>query len=125
MLQRNVQLFKSELITRRPLILETNSLEPSSHFPLTKTLKSFVLQHNGNKNKIYRLDKQMKNSIQKIIRKSASNLRCFWTSIPSLDMDNMETFNWKKMIAWNHFEIPLNLPSIESCMSNLNLAVAR
>ena len=88
MLQRNVQLFKSELITRRPLILETNSLEPSSHFPLTKTLKSFVLQHNSNKNKIFRLDKQMKNLIKKIIRKSASNLRCFWTSIPSLDMDN-------------------------------------
>lgn len=92
---------------------------------MTKTLKSFVLQHNSNMNKIFRLDKQMKNVIQKIIRKSASNLRCFWTSIPSLDMDNMETFNWKKMIAWNHFEIPLNLPSIESCMSNLNLAVAR
>ena len=101
-------------------ILETDSfpLEPfeyASYFPLTNTLKSFVLQHSSGNKKIS-LNQQMKNVIQEIVKRSASNLRCFWTSIPSLDV-NTRLFNWNEMIAWNHSQILLT-PTIESFVSN-------
>ena len=100
-------------------ILETDSLEPSeywSHFLLTKTLKSFVLKHSGNKSVC--MDEQMANIIQKIIKTSNRNLQCFWTSIRSLELDT-KIFNWKAMIAWNHSEISLLRPSMESYVGNL------
>ena len=97
-------------------IIETDLLEPSeywSHFPLTNTLKSFVLQHSGNKSVC--LDKQMKKIIQKIIKTSASNLRCFWTSIVGLDIDT-SILNRQNMVAWNYGKIHLP-PAIESVLS--------
>ena len=100
-------------------IFQTDSLEPSeywSHFNVTKTLKSFVLQHSGNNSVC--LDEQMTQFIQKIIKTSNRNLRCFWTSIPTLEVDK-SIFDWKAMIAWNHSEITSNLPSIESYVGNL------
>ena len=100
-------------------ILESHSEEPFeywSYFP-PRTLKSFVLQHSSINKRIF-INKQMKKYIQEVIKRSASNLVCFWTSIPSLDV-NRRLFNWNEMIAWNHAQIPL-LPTIESFVGNWN-----
>ena len=93
-------------------ILETDSWR---QFPLTKTLKSFVLQHSSGKENVS-LNQQMKKIIQEIVKRSATNLRCFWTSIPSLAVD-LSLFNWNEMIAWNHSQIRLT-SATESFVSN-------
>ena len=99
--------------------LKSHSSEPFeywNYFP-SLTLKSFVLQHSSKNKRIYLL-KQMKMFIQEIIKRSASSLVCFWSLIPSLDID-ARLFKRNEMIAWNHDQIPLP-PAIESFVCNWN-----
>ena len=59
----------------------------------------------------------METVIEEIVEKSARNLRCVWTSIPYLEMD-ASLFNWKEMIACNHYQIHLHPPIIESSVGD-------
>ena len=61
----------------------------------------------------------MKIVIEEIVKRSANNLRCFWTfHIPYLKFD-ANLFNWNEMIACNHLSMrqyQMHLPpKIESC----------
>ena len=85
--------------------------------PLAFTTQKKVLS-SSSKNKRICLEKQMKKFIEEIIKRSASSLVCFWSLIPSLDID-ARLFNWNEMIAWNHSLIPLP-PAIESFAGNWN-----
>ena len=95
----------------------TDSSEPSeywSDFP-PKTLKSFVLQYSDRVIKNISLQKEMKNIIEEIAKRSISNLRCLWTSIALLK-DEKWLFNLKDMIAQKNCKIEVTPfpPAMES-----------